>query len=165
MGSPPPKNGCWKVRADVRRRALIASLAAVGLICCGCSGDDPIASNEPRISDTATLVAVHRFDDGIVKEYELDGVAFFGDIRVSEYEFALSVIARRYSEGEVLLSVLNSRVWPQSATNAASAPANGFSLRTCTSDSVASCNEGRIYVFIPTTDGFGLEHVLWWHSD
>lgn len=149
--------------SEVVRRAMIASLALVGLVCSGCSADNPARSFEPRISDSATLVDVHEYSDGIIKEYELGGVTFLGDMRVSDYEYALSVIEPRFSEGEVLMSVSNSRVFPPSQTSELTAPADGFALRTCTAESLADCHDGRLYVFGPTLDGFGLEPVLWWH--
>ena len=145
------------------RRGMITFLVLVGLACSGCSGDHPTGSPEPRISDSATLVAVHEYSDGIIKEYELDGVTFFGDIRVADYEFALRVIEPRYTAGEVLMSVSNSRVFPPSQINGLTGPANGFALKTCTEESLADCHNGRLYIFSPTLDGFGLEPVLWWH--
>ena len=147
----------------VVRRSMLPSLVLVGLVCSACSGDHPTGATEPRISDSATLVAVHEYSDGTIKEYELDGVTFFGDIPVADYQFALRVIEPLYVEGEVLMSVSNSRVFPPSQINGLTGPANGFALRTCTSESLADCHDGHLYVFSPTLDGFGLNPVISWH--
>ncbi len=143
-------------------RRVVTTLILAGLACSGCSDDDPAEAPEPRISDAGTLVAVHEYSDGTIREYAFQGITFFGDIRVSDFEYALSVVEPRYLEGEVLLSVSNSRVFPASLTNAVTAPADGFALETCTADSVVFCDEGRHFVFMPTGDGFGLAPILSW---
>lgn len=134
------------------------------LACSGCADDDPTESPEPHISDVGTLVAVHEYADGSIMEYVFQGVTFFGNMRVSEYEVALDIVEPRYLEGEVLLSVHNSRVFPPSLAGSASSPVDGFALRTCTADSLAFCDEGRIFVFRPTVDGFGLDPIMSWFS-
>ncbi len=144
------------------RRLAVSAVLFVGLVCSGRSEDDPTKSPEPHISDSGTLVAVHEYADGSIREYDFQGIAFFGDMRVSEFEYALSVVEPRYLEGEVLLSVSNSRVFPQSQSGSTSSPADGFALKTCTADPSAFCDEGRIFVFEPTSDGFGLAHILFW---
>jgi hypothetical protein len=144
-------------------RAAIACLALAGPAASGCSADDPTELPEPHISDAGAFVAVHEYADGVIKEYVLQGVTFFGDILVSEYEYALSIVEPRYAEGEVLMSVSNCRVFPPSRTGGAGSPADGFVLKTCTADSSAFCNEGRLYVFRETRDGFGLAPILEWH--
>jgi hypothetical protein len=144
-------------------RTVISSLALAGLAWSGCSSDGPTKPHAPRISDSGTLVEVHEYADGKIKEYDFQGTTFFGDMLVSEYEYALSIIEPRYSEGEVLLSVSNCRVFPPSQTNEGYAPADGFALRTCTADTVEFCNDGLLYVFKPTLDGFGLAPIMWWH--
>jgi len=143
-------------------RAAIVSLALVALACSGCSDDDPTEPHAPRISDSGTLVEVHQYADGTIKEYDFQGISFFGDILVSDYEYALSIIEPMYAEGEVLLSVSNCRVFPPSQTNEGYAPADGYALKTCTADSAVFCGEGLLYVFKPTLDGFGLAPILWW---
>lgn len=143
-------------------RAVITSLVLAGLACSGCSTDDPTGPRAPRISGSGTLVEVHEYSDGTIREYDYQGVTFYGDILVSEYEYALSIIEPRYHEGEVLLSVSNCRVFPPSRTNEGSSPANGYTLTTCTADSSAFCDEGRHFVFKPTSDGFGLAPIMQW---
>lgn len=144
------------------RRFAVATLVLAALACSGCSDDDPTESPEPHISDSGTLVTIHEYADGAIWEYVFQGVTFFGDMRVSDYEYALSVAEPRYLDGEVLLSVSNSRVFPPSQAGSASSPVDGFALRTCTADSAVFCDEGRIFVFRPTADGFGLDPIMSW---
>lgn len=151
------------MHCNVACRPAIPFVALWLLAGAGCSSEAPTARGEAYISDTARLVAVHEYPDGVIREYELDGVTYLGDIRVSDLEFALGVIEPRYSEGEALLEVSNGREFPRSQTSEIRAPANGFALKTCTDDSSTFCRDGRLYTFRPTADGFGLEPVLWWH--
>jgi hypothetical protein len=107
-------------------------------------------------------VEVHEYPDGTITEYVFMGISFLGDIMTSEFDYALSIIEPRYSEGEVLLSVSNCRVFPSSQTGGIDAPADGFVLKTCTADSSTFCDEGRLYIFRRTTTGYGLAPVMSW---
>ena len=149
-------------RRTISRIGLVAFI--VGLACLGCSKDHPAQVAEPRISDLGELVEVHEFADGSIEEYTYEGVTFVGDILVSEYEYALTIVEPRYSGSEVLLSVINGRVLPPSRLFYYFAHADGYVFKTCTADSVENCDRGMLYSFRETLDGYGLEPVLFWRS-
>ena len=143
-------------------KALGPLLIIVGVVCLGCSSDDPVELPEPRISSLGAVVDVQEYSDGTIIEYTYEEVSFFGDILVSEYEHALSIVEPRYSEGEVLMSVSNSRVFPPSQTGGLDSPADGYVLKTCTADSLVFCDQGKLYIFRKTADGYGLAPVMSW---
>jgi hypothetical protein len=142
--------------------ALPALLVVMAIGLFGCSSNDPVEVRELYISDVGSLVEVHEYEDGTVAEYIYQGVTFLGDIAVSEYEHALGVVEPLYSEFEVLLKVTNGRVFPGSQTHWIDAPADGYTLTTCTADAAVYCDEGKTYIFSRTSDGYGLLPIIYW---
>jgi len=145
-------------------RAKLACIILL-LICTfawGCSSSDgPTQVQQTRISDVGKFVTVHEYDDGMVLEYEYQGIPFWGDMLLAEYEQALAVAEPRFAENEVLLRVTNTRVVPPSQ-HWGTQPDEGFILKTCTAESVSACDRGSLYMFDMTVDGFGMLPVHDW---
>ena len=153
---------------QLKRGQVLVGVALLAVTFCvvivGCSSDEPTRVVEPRISEVGQLVSVREFSDGTVEEYEFQGVTFVGDILVSEYEYALMIAEPRFVEGEVLLRVVNGRVLPPSRLYRYFAYEDGYLLTTCTADSVEYCDRGFLYSFRETSNGYGLEPVLYWRT-
>lgn len=148
--------------SQLLRRIVITIVVLAVLAFCGCTSDSPSQPSTARISDVGEYVTLHVYPDGKIREFTYDGVTFLGNMTVAEYERALAIIEPFFLEREVVLLVANCREFPPSQANRYGAPANGFSLRTCTMETPADCDEGRLYSFGRTSDGYGLLPILNW---
>ncbi len=112
---------------------IVITIVTLALVASGgCTSDSPSQPSAARISDVGEYVTLLVYPDGKIREFTYDGVTVLGNMTVAEYERALAVIEPFFLEREVVLLVANCREFPPSQANQYSAPADGFSLRTCT---------------------------------
>ena len=113
-----------------------------------CSPDSPTAGDPGAelVSEIGTVVEVHDFDDGSYTEYLYQQVHFRGDILLSEYRQAVDLIADEMGESEVVLAVVNYRMFPPSVMGDAPAD-NYFIIDSCAEANYENCAEGKFHVF------------------